>query len=203
MDIKEQILGATLELACEKGLGRVSMSQIAEKVGIKKSSLYSHYASKEEIIGKMYTFFREQAKKRNGADAVDYGDFVSGHTMKEILRSVVNSYQEMNADPQMEMFYKVITSERPYSKEAAEIMLAETKTMIQATKRLFYAMQVKEITHFDHPDRAAVSFAMTVHAIIEYQYDVKVAESAKAENFMEQYIEEFCTNYARKESKEL
>ena len=33
MDKKEQIILATLELAAENGLGSVSMSQIAEKLG--------------------------------------------------------------------------------------------------------------------------------------------------------------------------
>ena len=43
---KEKIIMSTLELACENGLRSVSMSQIAEKAGIKKSSLYSHFSSK-------------------------------------------------------------------------------------------------------------------------------------------------------------
>ena len=51
---KEKIIMATLELACENGLRSVSMSQIAEKAGIKKSSLYSHFSAKEEIITEMY-----------------------------------------------------------------------------------------------------------------------------------------------------
>ena len=41
--MKEKILLSTLELACEKGLGYVSMSQIAARCGLSKSSLYYHY----------------------------------------------------------------------------------------------------------------------------------------------------------------
>ena len=47
---KEKIIMAALELACENGLRSVSMSHIAEKAGMKKSSLYSHFTSMEEII---------------------------------------------------------------------------------------------------------------------------------------------------------
>ena len=39
---KEEIILATLKLASKKGLGNVSMSMIAESIGIKKSSLYNH-----------------------------------------------------------------------------------------------------------------------------------------------------------------
>ena len=40
---KKEIIMATLELAANKGLGNVSMNMIADKVGIKKPSLYNHF----------------------------------------------------------------------------------------------------------------------------------------------------------------
>ena len=56
MSRKEDIIYATLELAAERGMKGVSMSQIAEKVGIKAPSLYNHFKSKDEIIREMYRF---------------------------------------------------------------------------------------------------------------------------------------------------
>ena len=47
----------------EKGLANVSMSMIADKVGIKKPSLYKHFASKEEMVDAMYGDIRRQAKE--------------------------------------------------------------------------------------------------------------------------------------------
>jgi AcrR family transcriptional regulator len=38
----------------EKGLAGVSMSMIADKIGIKKPSLYKHFSSKDEIVEAMY-----------------------------------------------------------------------------------------------------------------------------------------------------
>ena len=49
----EEIILATLELAAEKGLAGVSMSMIADKIGIKKPSLYKHFSSKDEIVEAM------------------------------------------------------------------------------------------------------------------------------------------------------
>ena len=63
MNRKEEIIYATLELASEYGLKSVSLSQIADKVGIKKPSLYNHFKSKEELVTSMYTFLREKAKQ--------------------------------------------------------------------------------------------------------------------------------------------
>ena len=63
MNRKEEIVLVTLELAAQKGLANVSMSMIANKVGIKKPSLYKHFASKEEMVDAMYGDIRRQAKE--------------------------------------------------------------------------------------------------------------------------------------------
>ena len=60
---------ATLELTANKGLGNVSINMIADKVGIKKPSLYNHFASKEELVETMYQFLREEAKKNASVSA--------------------------------------------------------------------------------------------------------------------------------------
>ena len=65
MNRKEEIIYATLELASLNGLKSVSMSQIADKVGIKAPSLYNHFASKDEIIQEMYSVLRRNAQKNN------------------------------------------------------------------------------------------------------------------------------------------
>ncbi|WP_394925876.1 TetR/AcrR family transcriptional regulator [uncultured Robinsoniella sp.] len=73
MNSKETILKATLELASEKGLGSITLSQIAKKVGIQKTSLYSHFSSKEEIINSLYEYLRETAKNKKEINMNDYG----------------------------------------------------------------------------------------------------------------------------------
>ena len=47
---KQRILDAALELFAEQGFEATSVLQIADTVGIRKASLYSHYASKQEIL---------------------------------------------------------------------------------------------------------------------------------------------------------
>lgn len=192
---KDKILEAMLALAYEKGLGRVSMSQIAERAGLQKSTLYSHFGSKEEMVEKMYLYFREQAKIQNGNTETDYGKLIEGCSLCEILTVVVDSYRRMNRDPQMDMFYRVIESERLVNKTAAEVMVSETRTMINATKQLFYAIQAKNVAVFPDPDGAAVSFAMGVHAILEYELDARMAESSDADGVMERFIAEFSSRY--------
>lgn len=200
---KEKIIMATLQLAGEHGLRSISMSQIAEKAGIKKSSLYSHFSSKEEIISEMYTFLRKQANQNREIGQFDYGSYVEGKNLKQILMDTVLAYEKMNRNPQMEMFYKIIISEKTLNPIAAEIMVAETNTMIWATKQLFYAVMAKRVAYFENIDSAAISFAMGVHAILDFRTDDSMAGSNHSNGMLEQYIDEFCRVYSGEADKNL
>ena len=88
-------------------------------------------------------------------------------------------------------------SERSISKAAAEIMVKETKTLIDATKALFYALQVKGIADCKDADAAAFSFAMGVHAILDYEFDLSFAGEQAPKGMMDEYIEEFSRIYSK------
>ena len=108
-------------------------------------------------------------------------------------------------------------SQRTIDKAAAEIMVMETKAMIDATKKLFYALQVKHIADFYDPDAAAISFAMSVHSIIDFEFDLMQTEnelrnatvnatkgetqSENQKNMMKTFINEFCRIYERRNKK--
>lgn len=194
---KEEIVLTTLELAAQKGLASVSMSMIADKIGIKKPSLYKHFKSKDEIVEAMYQFLRQQAKEKANIKPMDYSTFFAGKTALEILQSVVHGYIQMNQQEQMMNFYKVIYSERPINLMAAKIVAEETETMILATKQLFYAMEVHNVLHFNNADMSAVSFAMTIHGLMDYELDQRYGECEDEKiNLLENYLKWFCEENA-------
>ena len=49
MNTKEKIFNASLDLFSKKGYDSVSLREIAEEVGIKKSSIYSHYGTVKKL----------------------------------------------------------------------------------------------------------------------------------------------------------
>ncbi|MCX7708529.1 MAG: TetR/AcrR family transcriptional regulator [Clostridia bacterium] len=63
---KELILSKALDLFATKGYFGTSMEDIAQAVGIKKASLYSHYAGKENIFSAVFDSILE-----------DYGRFIN------------------------------------------------------------------------------------------------------------------------------
>ena len=198
---KKEIIMATLELAANKGLGNVSMNMIADKVGIKKPSLYNHFASKEELVEAMYQFLREEAKKNANVGAIDYTVIFAGKSALEILRMMVGGYFHMNQQEHMLNFYKVIYSERNIQPMAAKILAEETEKMIIATKQLFYAMEVHKLLHFQNADMSAVSFAMTVHGLMDYELDLRSGgckTQNQERNDLDEYLQWFCKENAVK-----
>lgn len=191
---KKEIIMATLELAANKGLGNVSMNMIADKVGIKKPSLYNHFSSKEELVEVMYQFLREEAKKTVNVGTIDYTTFFAGKSALEVLRMMVGGYFNMNQQEHMMNFYKVIYSERSLNPLAAKIVVEETDKMILATKQLFYAMEVHKLLHFNNPDMTAVSFAMTIHGLMDYELDQ--CSNKSDQSLLDDYLKWFCEEYA-------
>lgn len=98
METRRRILGSALDIFSEKNFSNVSVSEIAEAVGMTKGAVYWHFRNKEDILVKNIEDFCENA----GAD------FISVHGMpQEIndLRSYFKAALTMSAtDP---VFYKL------------------------------------------------------------------------------------------------
>lgn len=182
MGRKEEIILAALELASGNGLKSVSMARIAEKVGIKAPSLYNHFKSKEDIVKAMYSFLRENARQNRSSGFSDPGD-LAAKDLEQILTESLAAYLGLITDPNMMRFFRVLYSERAINPLAAEIMLEETEHMIRSTRNLFYALAVHGKMKNEGIDTAAMSFALTVHALIDYRMDQITA--GKAEQFGE------------------
>lgn len=188
MKTKERIILATLDLAAEHGLKSLSMSQIAEAVGIKKPSLYNHFDSKETLIREMYEYIREQSKADIPASLPDFDD----KTAYEILSVYVRNYGQMVSNGALLYFYKVIYSERTTNPDAAQILIEETNKMVAATKALFQMLTEQGKLEIDDIDNAALSFAMTIHSLIDYEFDCAQAGEQYDESQIQNYIKWFC-----------
>lgn len=195
MSRKEEIILVTLELAAANGLSNVSMAQIAKKMGIQKPSLYNHFNSKEEIITTMYQYLREKSKEQLSLLDIDYGEFIKDKSTEEALMQSVVNYISISTESRILSFYKVIYSERAVNPTAAKIMAEETKRMILATKNLFYALQVHKKIYIQDIDMAATSFAMTIHAMMDYQLDCSCSDEPIEQDMIQNYIKWFCNQY--------
>ena len=190
MTRKEEIIDVTLKLASQYGLKAVSLGQIAEEIGIRKPSLYNHFKSKEELVSAMYAFLREQARSQNTVSP-DMTTLLEENNLEEILMGSLSKYLHFLSDQKMLCFFKVLYSERSTSPMAAQIMLEETERMIQQTKALFYALVVHGEMKNEQVDIAALSYAMTIHSLIDRQMDrmaAKASEDSEIPEDMRAYV---------------
>ena len=193
----QDILFKTLELASRLGLRSLSLSDIAKECGISKSTLYSHFESKEDLIERLYLFLREKAKERNNIPPVDYNALFKDRTLKEILRTVTSSYSSMVHDKDLNAFYRVVLSEKSFSPIAASIYTEETNTMLLATRNLFYALSSKGLAHFTDIDNEAMVFAFTFHSILVLEEDDRTAGTAVSEGLLDSFLEYFSSIHSK------
>ena len=193
----QDILIKTLELASSRGLRSLSLSDIAKECGISKSTLYSHFESKEDLIERLYLFLREKAKERNNIPPVDYNALFKDRTLKEILRTVTSSYSSMVQDKDLNAFYRVVLSEKSFSPIAASIYTEETNTMLLTTRNLFYALSSKGLAHFSDVDNEAMVFAFTFHSILVLEEDDRTAGTAVSEGLLDSFLEYFSSIHSK------
>mgnify|MGYP002524211646 CR=1 FL=1 len=83
MSTKEKIFDVSLDLFSRKGYDSVSLREIAEEVGIKKSSIYSHYPSKEAILMDIFEYFQDLFEYD---ELLNSKDLLWNQTMKYCLK---------------------------------------------------------------------------------------------------------------------
>lgn len=166
MSRKEQIMLAALELGAEYGLRSVTLSRIADKVGIRKPSIYNHFSSKEQLLSEMYAFLRERARSSCPPPSVPQTS-----DLTELLTNALIGYLAFLSDKDMLCFFKVLYSERSTSPAAAAIMLEETERMVSAVRSMFCSLAAHGLMKCADVDTAALSYAMTVHSLVDRQMD--------------------------------
>ena len=180
---KNEILSSILPLASKEGLRNLSRSRMAENAGIAKSTLYSHFSSKDEMINDLYLYIRQEAKKRKNIGLVDYGEIVKGKSLKDVLTFVVDSYNSIIRDKDMKDFYAIIDNEKSISKVAASII-------------------TERIAHFPSIEGASLLFASAIHSILCLSIDDETAGTEVSKGVMEKTINEFSRIYeVKKEVK--
>ena len=197
MSKKEEIILATLDLASKYGLKSLSMSQIAESVGIKKPSLYNHFDSKETLLKEMYQYIREKSKD-NITSSIDNEHYFDKSAYDILYESVMN-YRNMILKDDLLKFYKVVYSERTTNEETSKIVIDETNKMINATKYLLMKLNDTNKLFINNVDIASISFSMTIHSLIDYELDCNKTDTKYDKDTIQNYIKWFCDSY-RKEN---
>ena len=202
---KEIILFESLKLFADKGYDGVTVRDIAAEVGIKQSSLYKHFSSKQDIfdilVATMQLRFRDASasfKLPNGELQEMAKKYATGgnEVLKKISSEIFHFYLK---DPYASQFRKMLSIEKYKNKEIDRIYredYIDTAISYQAT--LFDEMIKQGYMRQANPEVMALQFFAPVFLLLN-KYDGIAEKEEEAIKMLGKHIEQFDMIY-RKEA---
>jgi AcrR family transcriptional regulator len=159
---REKIIAAVLETAFYKSAEGTSLADIASRVGIKKASLYNHFAKREAIFEAVCGFCGEYMAA-NPFIPHDYESTIQKYAPSVVLKGIVRRYIKVYEKDLPLYMYTFIASEKYFSKEAFAVFRNEQKKIISQIDVLFNALKDhKKISPAFDPVKDAFWFASAV-----------------------------------------
>ena len=109
---KQLILEAALELFSTRGFDATSTGQIADAVGIRKSSLYNHFRSKEDILDTLIEVLTEEYHSRSLLSVRKDTDRHESFSVDAVIAQVVGHIQFLLHDSHISKVRKLMTTEQ-------------------------------------------------------------------------------------------
>lgn len=129
---KIKILEAALDLFSQQGYEATSVGQIADAVGIKKASLYSHFESKQEIfdvlMAMLNSIYDEKSifKKVDWDDEASIGEDFDFKTAEDLVQNVKYQLQFICHEPHIKKTRKLLTIEQFQNQDLCALQEAHT-----------------------------------------------------------------------------
>jgi len=136
---KQEILDAALELFSVQGYEATSISQLAEAVGIRKASLYSHFENKQAILDALIQTTMEEYEKHSIFAKADWDDpaFTKDKenlTPEAATQMFLGQIRYILHDPKISRARKMLTIEQFQNTQMAQL---QTKQNYMDVMRYF------------------------------------------------------------------
>ena len=130
---KQKILEAALELFSVQGYKATSISQLAEAVGIRKASLYSHFENKQAILDALIQTTLEQYAQHSIFTKADWDDpdFTRDKenlTPEAAAQMFMGQIRYILHDPQISRARKMLTIEQFQNPQMAQLQTRQNYT---------------------------------------------------------------------------
>ena len=121
---KKKILEASIELFSRKGYSAVSVRELTKAVGIKESSLYNHFRSKEEILESIYQLFKREHDL--ALPSIDQLPAIAkSTTIEKFLLDGMERFKRSVADELHEKMWRILNIEQFRDQRARDIILIQ------------------------------------------------------------------------------
>lgn len=174
---KDKIFNVSIDLFSQFGYDGVSIRQIAREVGIKESSIYNHYKSKEAILDSILKFYIEQMLSEDipledASANLDVG-------FDYFYQAGLNAFASQLKDEKMSKITRIILIESYHNEKINEFLKNSIlNDAIEGWIKLFDLMKFKKLIREDADSRQLAEsfykyglFLLYEHYIINYPED--------------------------------
>ena len=194
---KQEILEASLELFSVQGFEATSISQIAEAVGIRKASLYSHFESKQAILDALVQEVLEQyaahsifAKANQEKDAGD-----PPLTSDAAVQMILGQIRYILHDPSISRARKMLVIEQFQNRSLAKLQTKQNYSdVLQYFTGLVKRLIRQGVLAEDDPEIMAAQFCLPISMWINL-CDREPEREPEVMELVEKHIRQFFRLY--------
>ena len=166
---RQEILEASLELFSVQGFEATSISQIADAVGIRKASLYSHFESKQAILDALLKEVLEQYAARSVFARADWEKDADAlpATPDAAVQMILGQLRYILHDPTISRARKMLVIEQFRNPELAKLHTAQNYTdVLQYFTGLIQCLIRRGVLAEDDPQIMAAQLCLPISAWI-------------------------------------
>ena len=204
---KQEILEAALELFSVQGFEATSVSQIADAVGIRKASLYSHFENKQAILDALVKNVLAQYEEHSIFARTDW-EKDADHlplTPDAAVQMVLGQIEYILHDPTISRARKMLVIEQFQNPELAKLQTRQNYAdVMQYFTGLVKQLIRREVLAEGDPQIMAAQFCLPISVWInlcdrEPERELEVA--ALVDRHIRQFFAVYQKNDARKEER--
>ena len=197
---KQEILEASLELFSVQGFEATSISQIADAVGIRKASLYSHFDSKQAILNAIVKEVLEQYGKHSIFARANWEKDADNLplTADEAVRMIQGQIRYILHDPAISRSRKMLVIEQFQNPSLAKLQTKQNyeDIMHYFTGLVGFLIRQGALAE-DDPEIMAAQLCLPISVWINL-CDREPEREQEVMELVERHIRQFFRLYARK-----
>lgn len=197
---KQEILKASLELFSVQGFEATSISQIADAVGIRKASLYSHFDSKQAILDAIVKEVLQQYGEHSIFARANWEKDADNLplTADEAVRMIQGQIRYILHDPAISRARKMLVIEQFQNPELAKLQTKQNYSdVLGYFTGLIKCLIQKGVLAADDPEIMAAQFCLPISVWINL-CDREPEREQEVMELVERHIRQFFRLYARK-----
>ena len=174
---REKIILAFLDSCFVKNAGGTSLSDVAERLGIKKASLYNHYESRDAMVEDCIRWCGDYYRKTYFIPT-DIESISQRYPSENVMKAIVNRWFKMSEKDPLVQIYSFIESEKYISTAAARIAQETRDKLVNQTKTalrcLAKAGKIIDLEENDLESLSKMFASITVANLDEYIIKKKI-----------------------------